>query len=98
MHFLGTGLRTETVTLYYEIAPVFVERGYPPYVFQVADPNNLVVKHSRALSIANRVWRLKPDGTVSYSKNRETGTMTPVDMKEFFLVQLRSMPYNKLND
>jgi hypothetical protein len=77
---------------------VFVERGYPPYVFQVADPNNLVVKHSRALSIANRVWRLKPDGTVSYSKHRETGIMAPVDQKEFFLVQLRSMPYNKKYD
>jgi hypothetical protein len=91
-------MKTEIITLYYEIAPMFVERGYPPYVFQVADPNNLVVKHSRALSIANRVWRLKPDGTVSYSKHRETGIMTPVDQKEFFLVQLRSVPYNKLND
>ncbi len=98
MHSIKTGSRTETITLYYEISPVFVKRGYPPYVFTVSDPNDLVVKHSKTLSIADRVWRLKQDGTISYSKNRLSGIMTPVDMKEFFLVQLRSVPYNKNND
>ena len=91
-------MRTETVTLYYEVSPGFVKRGLPPYVVRVVDPNENIVTHSRLLTSANRVWRLKSDGTVSFTKHRETGTMTPVDMKEFFLVQLRSVLYNKAYD
>ena len=77
---------------------MFVERGSPPYMFRVVDPESLVVTHSRLLVSANRVWRLKRDGTVSFIKHRESGIMTPVDMKEFFLVQLQSMPYSKAYD
>lgn len=91
-------MRTETVTLYYEVSPGFVKRGLPSYVFRVVDPESLIVTHSRLLVSANRVWRLKRDGTVSFTKHRETGIMTPVDMKEFFLVQLQSVPYNKAYD
>lgn len=98
MRSTETGLRTETVTLYYETSPVFVERGLPQYVFRIVDPESLIATHSRVLVSANRVWRLKKDGTVSFIKHRETGIMTPVDMKEFFLVQLRAVLYNKKYD
>jgi hypothetical protein len=91
-------MKTETVTLYYETSPVFVERGLPSYVFRVVDPESLVKPHSRLLVSAERVWRLKPDGTVSFIKHRKLGIMNSVDLKEFFLVQLQAMPYNKNYD
>ncbi len=41
---------------------------------------------------ADRIWRETGD-TVKYMKNRYTGILTTVDMREFFIVKLRSKLY-----
>lgn len=44
---------------------------------------------ARLLQHSNRAWQEKDD-TVTFIKNRYTGLMTPVDMREFFLVKIRA--------
>lgn len=43
--------------------------------------------------MANRAWEhnLSTD-RVRWIKNRDTGTMTPIDRREFFLVQMSATP------
>ena len=42
---------------------------------------------TRLLQHSERVWQ-ETDDTVKFIKNRFTGIMTPIDMREFFLVKL----------
>lgn len=44
---------------------------------------------SKLLQNSNRAWK-EEDDVVKFIKNRDTGIMTPVDMREFFLVKLRA--------
>lgn len=43
---------------------------------------------------ANRIWSWDPlTDEVKYVKNRHTGTMTPVDRREFLMVQLQAVEW-----
>jgi hypothetical protein len=43
---------------------------------------------------ANRIWAWDPEtDEVKFLKNRQTGTMTPVDRREFLMVQLQAMEW-----
>jgi hypothetical protein len=44
---------------------------------------------TRLLQHSERVWQ-ETDDTVKFIKHRDTGIMTPIDMREFFLVKLRA--------
>jgi len=43
----------------------------------------------KLLQQSERAWR-EEDGVVKFIKHRGAGIMTPVDMREFFLVKLRA--------
>jgi hypothetical protein len=42
------------------------------------------------LEKSDRTWKEHDNGAVTFIKNRFTGIMTPVDMREFFVVKLRA--------
>ena len=43
---------------------------------------------------SNRIWEWDPETEqVRYTKNRQTGIMTPVDRREFVMIQLRAEEY-----
>jgi hypothetical protein len=43
---------------------------------------------------SNRIWEYDPTtDSIRYVKHRQTGIMTPIDLKEFLLIQLRAEEY-----
>lgn len=68
---------------YYEMSKAVADHYYNGVRYWAADPQLRLLQHS------TRVWQEKDD-TVKYIKHRDTGIMTPVDMREFFLVKLRA--------
>ena len=50
------------------------------------------LRHFDLLYRAERVW-LEDSTGVSIIKNRSSGSLQDVDMKEFFWIKLRSVPY-----
>ena len=52
------------------------------------------VMHTKLGYAANRVWCWDPEtDEVKFLKNRQTGTMTKVDPKEFLMVQLAAVEW-----
>lgn len=86
-------------TLYYEINPIVEHFFNSPYFFQrVADPKRNKYGNPKIMQNSDRVWKLTDDGTVTFIKNRHTGLMTDVDMREFALVQYAALCYNPRDD
>lgn len=80
--------------VFFEIADEFVEKyGHKYLALYDADNLNNLSKGRRLWEIttfAERVWS-EEDDSVKFIKNRRTEkNNTPVDMKEFFLIKLRS--------
>jgi hypothetical protein len=76
-------------TLYYEVGDSMVSRlGGKYFVFtSYAMPDSLTYG-------SDRIWEWdRETDSVRYIKNRDTGIMTPVDRKEFLLIQLRAEEY-----
>jgi len=76
-------------TRYYEVANSMVSRlGGKYFVFTSYDP-----AHTLAY-VSKRIWEWDPStDSARYIKNRDTGTITSVDRKEFLLIQLRAKEY-----
>lgn len=54
------------------------------------------VMHTKLGTAADRVWSWDPlTDEVKFIKNRQTGTMTKVDPKEFLMVQLQAVEWRK---
>lgn len=84
--------------LYYEVNDNMVERlggKYFSYSTSLRSARSGISKGPEMVgTFSDRIWEYDPTtNTVRYVKNRETGTMTKVDMKEFFLIQLKSEVY-----
>ena len=88
------------IVLYYEIDNLALKfYRFPPYVYwkrHSSLANSEVPAGPKILSYqANRIWSLDTDtGVVTWKKNRDLGTMAPVDMGEFVLAQLSAVPYD----
>lgn len=78
--------------IYYELTGVVADL-YHNGVRYWASKTKIDNVGSRLLQHSERAW-LEEDDTVRFIKHRETGIMTPVDMREFFLVKLRSSHIN----
>lgn len=82
------------VNMFFEIADIFVEKYGHKYL-ALYDADNVDKVGPRATAwlweiLADRVWSEEDHG-VKFIKNRRTEkNSTPVDMKEFFLIKLRS--------
>ena len=84
--------------LYYEVSDGMVEKlggKYFRYSTNLRSARSGVSKGPELVGkFANRIWEHDPTtDVVRYIKNRNTGTMTKVNMKEFFLIQLRAEEY-----
>lgn len=78
--------------LYLEMSDPGVKRFGHRYMF-IKSSNDFFVGHTGPLYMANRAWRYnKTTKEISWVKNREAGTMAPLDKREFFIVQLAAMP------
>lgn len=96
---LNDTLDGRSVIYYYEIHPALEEQFGNNYVYTSHRTDSTYPKwSSRPMQSANRVWKLDEDGTVSFAKNRYTGLMTAVDMKEFDLVQYAASCYTPKYD
>jgi hypothetical protein len=84
------------VNVFFEIADTFVGKyGHKYLALYDADNMDNLGKGRRLWEMtryAERVWSEEDDG-VKFIKNRRTEkNNTPVDMKEFFWIKLRSQP------
>lgn len=83
-------------TFYYELSPeLAVSWNLPQYLSYVsaADPVNRHNGPQRLAYGSNRIWELN-NGKVRYLKNRNGERHhVSVDSEEFFLVQLKAVPY-----
>ena len=84
--------------LYYEVNDGMVEKlggKYFRYSTSLRSARSGVSKGPDMVgNFANRIWEYDPTtDQVRYIKNRDTGTMTKIDMKEFFLIQLKAEEY-----
>lgn len=85
--------------LYYEISDgYYVERLGGKYFRYTTTQRRAATGGYKGPDIvgraANRIWCYDPlTDSVEYVKNRATGTMTPVDPKEFVMIQLRAEEY-----
>jgi hypothetical protein len=82
------------VNVYFEIADIAVEKyGHKYIAIYDADNGNRPVPDRRLWEMkafSDRMWSEEDDG-VKFIKNRRTQrNNTPVDMKEFFWIKLRS--------
>lgn len=80
------------MNLYYEIAPAATAEFGSQYIAEYDVPsNNLGLGFNRrAMMMANRVWQESRHGVVFYKNRYSCAVDTPVDMKEFFWIKLRS--------
>ena len=84
--------------LYYEVSDGMVEKlggKYFRYSTSLRSARSGVsIGPEMVGKFANRIWEYDPTtDVVRYIKNRYTGIMTKIDMKEFFLIQLRAEEY-----
>ena len=84
--------------LFYEVSDSMVEQlggKYFRYSTSQRSARSGISKGPEMVGkFANRIWEYDPTtDLVRYIKNRDTGTMTKVEMKEFFLIQLKSEEY-----
>jgi hypothetical protein len=84
--------------LYYEVNSSMVEKlggKYFSYTTPFRSARSGVSRGPSTVGYAaDRIWEYDPDtDVVRYTKNRDTGTMTKVDRKEFFLIQLKAKKY-----
>ena len=82
------------MNVYFEIADSAVERHEHKYLALYGVKKYVAVNgfQSWAMLHSERVWAEEEDG-VRYLKNRTTGSKdSPIDMKEFFWIKLRSQP------
>ncbi len=78
---------------YYEFNDRFLSL-YPIFDGHKYFYSSFIVPSTRSNRVSynsDRIW-LETDEGVKFVKNRHTGIMTVVDMREFFLVKLRSRP------
>ena len=76
-------------TLYYEVADSVVSRPGGKYFVFTSYEEPLSLSYA-----SDRIWEWdRKTDTARYVKNRYTGIMTPVDPKEFMLIQLRAEEY-----
>ena len=88
-----------SVIYYYEIHPALEEVFGNIYLYTSHRQISTEPMWSmRPMQSADRVWKLDEDGTVRFVKNRFTGLTTPVDMKEFALVQYAASCYTPKYD
>jgi hypothetical protein len=84
-----------SANFYYELGSIIADnkfgghRYFHSYSSEMSHGTN-----SRVGYMSDRIW-LENNDTVKFVKNRHTGIMTPVDMREFFLVKLRSRPLTR---
>lgn len=84
--------------LYYEVSDSMILKLGGKY-FWYKNKNkineySLVQGPSAVTYGSDRIWEWdKETDTVRYIKNRNTGIMTPVDSKEFLLIQLQAKEY-----
>ena len=84
--------------LYYEVNDSMVEKlggKYFSYTTSQRSARSGVSKGPEMVGkLSNRIWEYNPStNVVRYTKNRDTGTMTKVNIKEFFLIQLKAEKY-----
>lgn len=84
--------------LYYELGDYYVQAYGGKYFRYKTKPyeryNSAAAGPMRAAYISERIWRWDPEtDTVEYVKHRHTGIETPVDRKEFALIQIRAEDY-----
>ena len=72
--------------IYFEIGRKIADMQFGGARYWVSRPG---ANAFRYLQASDRAWSEEGDG-VRFIKHRETGIMTPVDMREFFLVKLRA--------
>jgi hypothetical protein len=80
------------MNVFFEIADAAVEEFDNKYLALYGVKKYVAVNgfQSWAMLHSERVWAEEEDG-VRYLKNRTTGSKdSPIDMKEFFLIKLRS--------
>ena len=74
--------------IYYELSKAVADHYHNGIRHWVSNsdtmPRPLTLLHH-----SERVWQEQGD-TVKFIKNRHTGLMTPVDVREFFLVKLQA--------
>ena len=79
-------------TFYFEISSSNVPRFGHRYFFDTADNIDIIIGTYKTNGLAlnsDRVWVLDNDtGSVHYLKNRRECKKTPVDAREFVIVQL----------
>jgi hypothetical protein len=77
------------ILYYFELGKMVEDRGQNRYKVREEDPRR--EGDSSLAYRANRIWVYNTEtDTVNYIKNRYTGTMTPIDEKEFFLIKLQA--------
>ena len=82
------------MNVFFEIADSAVEGPGHKYLARYGAKSHVAVNgtESWAMLHSERVWAEEEDG-VRYLKNRTTGSKdSPIDMKEFFWIKLRSQP------
>lgn len=72
--------------IYFEIGQEYAARQFDGVRYWVSNSGSNAIRYLQA---SKRAWREEGD-IVRFVKHRDTGIMTPVDMREFFLVKLRS--------
>lgn len=80
---------------YYELSEVVADKKFDGHRYFhnfSSELKNTI--NSRAGYMSDRIW-FESDNNIKFVKNRHTGIMTPVDMREFFLVKLRSRPLTR---
>lgn len=87
-----------TKILYYEVSDGMIAKlggKYFRYSTNLRSARSGISKGPEMVGkFSNRIWEYDPTtNVVRYIKNRATGTMTKVDRKEFFLIQLRAEEY-----
>lgn len=87
----------ETEYFYYELPKVIADSKYDGVIYWTSHSKNpslgIGLHLAKKLEFnSNRIWRETSSG-VKYVKNREHGILKTVDMREFFLVKLRSKPH-----
>jgi hypothetical protein len=82
------------MNVFFEISDTFVEKYGHKYL-AIYDADNVITPSARRRlyqikAFSDRMWSEEDDG-VKFIKNRRTAkNNTPVDMKEFFWIKLRS--------